>query len=477
MKKLLTLFLAFVTVISSVYIVSCNDKKEEVKSIALVADQSTLYAIYRPEKATDGEKNGAAALRGFIEEKTGVRMDYTTDDEFGKIEGKLEILVGNTNRDASKIAAEGLGENQFRFLMVGDTLAIAASNPDCYEAAAQTFANEYVTESGISVPENLDRTWQCAPGFTTREAVNPIYGKSGADPYVICRDGIYYHCWSSGGGVSVSASSSLDTVSRDTGKVVWKAPSNTMWSKSIWAPELHYLNGEWYIYVAACDGEDANHRMYVLKGKSQDPLKGFEFVGQITDPSNKWAIDGTVLEYNNEMYFIWSGWQGDNDSGKQKLYIAHMSDPCTIDSERVLIASPELSWEKPLLEGPIAYCHNGQVYLLYSGNGSWTANYCIGYLKLVGSDPMKAKNWEKFSSPILSQSPTAMGPGHCSVTVAPDGRPWLVYHANLEEAGWSNRSIWIQPLRLNDDGSPQIMRIQKTVNYPVSTWYAEREIT
>ena len=48
---------------------------------------------------------------------------------------------------------------------------------------------------------------------------------------------------------------------------------------SVWAPELHYINGAFYIYVAMTtpDGNNANHRMYVLKGRSTtDPTQPFD---------------------------------------------------------------------------------------------------------------------------------------------------------------------------------------------------------
>ena len=45
----------------------------------------------------------------------------------------------------------------------------------------------------------------------------------------------------------------------------------------MWAPELHYINGRFYIYVAmAQNGDNASHRMYVLQGTSTtDPLRPF----------------------------------------------------------------------------------------------------------------------------------------------------------------------------------------------------------
>ena len=475
MKKLLTLFLAIVTVISSVAFVSCSDK-EESKMLSIVANGESKYAIYRGEKAANGEKEGGAELRSLINDVTGVRLQYTTDDEYGKIEGALEILVGDTNRDESKIPLEGLGENQFRMMVIGDKIVINASNKDCLTAAAQKFVEEYADENGVSVPANLDRTWQCKEGYTYREVSNPIYEPSGADPYVIEHEGVYYHCWAGGGGVKVSKAESIDKVTRDTGSLVWKAPGGTMYSKDIWAPELHYIQGNWYIYVAADDGENANHRMYVLKGTTQDPTDKFEFVGKITDPTDMWAIDGTVLQYKDELYFIWSGWPNANAGNHQNLYIAHMSDPCTIDSERILISSPQYDWEKPLCEGPIPLIYNDQVFILYSGAGSWTADYCIAYLKLTGNDPMKTKNWEKSKSPILSQRPGAKGPGHCSVAPAEDGTPWVIFHANLKEAGWDGRSIWAQPIEFDKNGNPKIMKVESKVELPEAAWFADVEI-
>jgi GH43 family beta-xylosidase len=56
--------------------------------------------------------------------------------------------------------------------------------------------------------------------------------------------------------------------------------------------------------------------MFVLENENEDPFQGaFVFRGQLTDETNKWAIDGTVFEHplTNDLYFIWSGWEGDID--------------------------------------------------------------------------------------------------------------------------------------------------------------------
>ena len=63
------------------------------------------------------------------------------------------------------------------------------------------------------------------------------------------------------------------------------------------APELHQINGEFYIYAAMDNGNNNNHRMYVWQGTSTtDPTQPFNLVGQIGTSDNNWAIDGTVLK-------------------------------------------------------------------------------------------------------------------------------------------------------------------------------------
>ena len=82
------------------------------------------------------------------------------------------------------------------------------------------------------------------------------------------------------------------------------------WSQGGWAPELHKIDGTWYIYLAADDGDNEHHRMYVLRGTSADPTDRFELVGKLGDSTDEWAIYGTVIAYGGELYFCWSGWDG-----------------------------------------------------------------------------------------------------------------------------------------------------------------------
>ena len=286
--------------------------------------------------------------------------------------------------------------------------------------------------------------------------VNPV-SPSGADPWVI-RDkesGIYYYCYSGGDGVFVGRISDLAHISKDGGRKVYTAPPGTMWSNEYWAPELHRIDGKWYIYVAADDGNNYNHRMYVLECTGGGPLCDFAMKGRIGDRSDKWAIDGTAAKIGGELYFIWSGWEGDENVA-QNIYIARMSSPTEIDSVRVMLSCPEYEWEKrgsvpgrlpTINEGPSIISNGGAVHIIYSASGSWCDDYCLGKLTWRGGDPLDRSNWKKSDRPVFEKTGACFGPGHCSFTEAPDGSSWIVYHGNLESGtGWRGRSVWTQPV-------------------------------
>lgn len=319
-------------------------------------------------------------------------------------------------------------------------------------------------DNGNTTPTATDET---TPVTTEDTGPKPVYQTvqnpvcpTGNDPWVVEHNGSYYYCYSGGNGVFVGKIPSIHLVNEATARKVYTAPGGTMYSAEYWAPELHYVKGEWYIYVAADDGENANHRMYVLKGTSQNPTDPFTMVGQITDPTDKWAIDGTVLQMGDELYFVWSGWEGDENVA-QNIYIAHMSDPCTIDSERVLLSTPTYYWETKgappsINEGPTALVHDGKVFIVYSASGSWTDSYCLGLLTLTGDDPMDAASWSKSAKSVFRMKKgVAYGPGHCSFSTAVDGSIWMIYHANLTAGtGWGGRSTWIAPVTFDENGMP-----------------------
>jgi GH43 family beta-xylosidase len=161
---------------------------------------------------------------------------------------------------------------------------------------------------------------------------------------MIFHDGFYYYSESRNQStIHIRRSRTITDIGQDEGACVWTPPLSGMNSKSVWAPELHFLNGKWYIYYAADDGQNENHRMWVLESETSDPQGRYIERGCLE--TDGWAIDGTILrQADGRLFFIWSGWPG-AVNGRQNLYIAPMSDPCTLSGSRTLICSPEHPWE------------------------------------------------------------------------------------------------------------------------------------
>lgn len=299
--------------------------------------------------------------------------------------------------------------------------------------------------------------------------VNPI--DYGHDPWVIKHSDIYYFIESSGRALHVSNSNQLTDL-KNNQQQVWQLPNSGWNQENLWAPELHYFEGKWYIYYAAGRSGPPfiSQRSGVLESVTDDPMGEYIDRGKLytgddieTKEDNKWAIDLTVLELNEQLYAIWSGWveNRDTDRTPQHLYIAEMENPWTISSNRVKLSSPEESWETggelDLQEGPqILKNEDDDIFIIYSTRESWLPAYRLAQLQLKDrdADPMNPENWKK-SGPVFMGTDDVHGVGHASFTTSPDHtEDWIVYHTKKDpEPGWE-RLIHMQSFSWNDDGSP-----------------------
>jgi GH43 family beta-xylosidase len=308
---------------------------------------------------------------------------------------------------------------------------------------------------------------------------NPLKS-SGPDPWVIQKDGFFYYMNSTGSNLTIWKTKNIADLENAEKKVVWTPPATGPYSKELWAPELHFLDGKWYIYFAADEGNNENHRIYVVENASRDPLEGeWTFKGKLADASDKWAIDATVFEAQGKTFAVWSGWESDRN-GVQGIYIARMKNPWTIEGPRVRLSVPDHPWEKvgdfdskgkvlelphvDVNEGPEILEHEGKVFLIYSASGCWTDYYSLGMLEASkSSDLMNAASWRKSDRPVLWQNPegSAFGTGHNTFFKSLDGKQdWILYHANPQpnQGCGDHRSPRMQPFTWKPDGTPDFGR-------------------
>lgn len=265
-----------------------------------------------------------------------------------------------------------------------------------------------------------------------------------ADPYVYRHtDGKYYFTASvpAYDKIVLRRADSLEKLQIAEETVIWTKHESGEMSKHIWAPEIHYLDGKWYVYFAA--GEKDNIwkiRPFVLECADSDPITGtWVEKGKMQRSDDDiysfeaFSLDATVFEHRGQHYYIWAekvsvGIQISN------LYIARMESPTKLATAQVLLTTPDYDWERRDIwvnEGPAVLKKNGRIFVTFSASATGEC-YCMGLLS-IGEDEelLDPRAWKKERYPVLTSNKDAklFGPGHNSFTVLEDGTEVCVYHA------------------------------------------------
>lgn len=295
-----------------------------------------------------------------------------------------------------------------------------------------------------------------------------------ADPWIYKHsDGVYYFTASvpEYDRIEIRRSPDIQGLADAKPRVAWRKRDDGELSSHIWAPEMHFIGGKWYVYFAAArtgaNGEGLfDHRMYVLECDSEDPMTGeWEEKGQIKTAWESFALDATTFEHGGIQYLVWA--QRDPDiPGNSNLYIAEMENPWTIKQPQAMLTKPELDWETIgflVNEGPAVLKRNGRIFISYSASAT-NHHYCMGLLSAPDTaDLMNPASWTKSPVPVFrtNEGTGQYGPGHNSFTVSEDGsQDLLVYHArNYKEIEGDplydpNRHTRVQPFSWNADGTP-----------------------
>jgi GH43 family beta-xylosidase len=295
-----------------------------------------------------------------------------------------------------------------------------------------------------------------------------------ADPWIYKHtDGYYYFTASvpEYDTIEVRRSKTIKGIAEAEPVVAWRKHETGPMSSLIWAPEIHYINGSWYIYYAAAPSKEIvdglfQHRMFVIENKSANPLEGsWEEKGQIKTDWESFALDATSFEHKGQQYLVWAQ-KDPNIKGNSNLYIAPLENPWTIQGPQVMITKPEYDWETIgfwVNEGPAVLKRDGKIIISFSGSAT-DENYAMGILTAdEDSEVMDPASWSKSTEPVFKTcyETGQYGPGHNSFTVSEDGsKDVLVYHVrNYTEIVGDplydpNRHTCAKEFTWNPDGTP-----------------------
>lgn len=218
--------------------------------------------------------------------------------------------------------------------------------------------------------------------------------------------------------------------------------------QTFWAPEFHIIGGDLYILFAVSNENwgPQCHMMRLKEGGDilkaedwEDPIKVMRADGTPLG-ENGITLDMTYVPSGDRHYYVWSYREHIGtplDSGSM-LMVAEFSPhrPDRLISQPVCISRPLYGFENTSgtinNEGPYAFCHEGTIYLAYSGGDARGYLYTIGMLTArFGADLCDAEVWTKEKTPVLSFAsvPGEYGPGHNSFFRDREGDLWIAFHA------------------------------------------------
>ena len=315
------------------------------------------------------------------------------------------------------------------------------------DGGSMDFQVEWNAQDLAAVDTSTAGTYTVSGTVKAADYANPFIIER-ADPYIVDgKDGYFYFTASYPAYGSVDKGYDRIILRRSTTvaglasaeeKTIWKAHSSGILAKHIWAPEMHQINGVWYMFFAAGASSDIwAIRPYVLRCDG-DPYTGnWTECGQMqasagdNDSFRSFSLDMTYFENNGHHYVIWAEIKGDSS-----LFMAEINpnEPWKLINKPILLTKPEYSWElvnHRVNEGAAVLKKNGKIYVFFSASGTGS-EYCVGKLTAnADSDLMNTASWTKGTQPELSSADVSgeSGPGHNSFVTDENGNLLIVYHA------------------------------------------------
>ncbi len=182
---------------------------------------------------------------------------------------------------------------------------------------------------------------------------NPLV-KNRADPQIFLHsDGYYYFTATAPeyDRIELRRARSINELGTADAKVIWRKHASGPMSHHIWAPELHFIDGRWYLYFTAGRADAIwDIRLYALESSAVNPLEG-EWIerGQIKTGWESFALDATTLAHAGQRYLVWAQRDPALDKKNTNIYLAKMDTPLSIAGSAILLSRPEYDWENGLI--------------------------------------------------------------------------------------------------------------------------------
>lgn len=230
-------------------------------------------------------------------------------------------------------------------------------------------------------------------------------------------------------------------------------------AKAYWAPEVAERDGKSVLYYSSAPaGSDERHRVHVAV--AEQPTGLFVRGGAVLPEEIGFSIDAHPFRdpRDGEWYLFFARDFFDERvgtgvavvpladdmrraSGSARTVARANADWQIYERDRVLYGQRWSAWHT--VEAPCVVAHAGRYYCFFSGGNWQTEDYGVSYA--TAEHPLGPwKHMAENRPMVLRSRAGALGPGHNSCVIAPDGSEWLVYHA-WDDARKARR-MFVDPL-------------------------------
>lgn len=213
----------------------------------------------------------------------------------------------------------------------------------------------------------------------------------------------------------------------------WRAASG-----GLWAPNIEFLNGRYYLYYSVSETTLPGGGSAIYVATADSPAGPWTaHPTPVIEPNSapccpgtrRWTIDSDIISYQNQLYMIYGSYAG--GISMRRLSADGFSSDTASQME---IAPPDRYEGAELIE------RNGFWYLLVSAtnccNGALTG-YSVFAARaksplgpFVDGDGVPLNQARVGGTPVLSMNGNRwVGPGHHTVVTDLSGQDWMIYHA------------------------------------------------
>jgi beta-xylosidase len=300
---------------------------------------------------------------------------------------------------------------------------------------------------------------------------NPVWPGYFADPFVLRFEGQYYAYGT--GAAPLESDGRAFPMLRSDDLVNWRyvggAVAAVAGATAYWAPEVAERNGTFYLYYSAAFGNsDESHGLRVAIANS--PTGPFRDQGKLLLPRQGFSIDPHPFRDPRTgkwyLYFA-TDYTHDEPYGTGLAVVPLHDDLVTVTGEPMPVVRASQDWHIyernrdyknrvwnawNTVEGPFVVYHDDRYWCMYSG-GRWSGDdYGVGVA--VAEHPLGPwRDESAIDGPVVLKGggEGVIGPGHNSVTTAPDDQTLVcVYHAWNSER--TLRRMCIDPLIFTPQG-------------------------